>query len=257
MDSISNEVIQLNSEIEKIIYHSYVMKFIDQPIINGDMIAVLVEILRKAKVDQKLMPYYIISVMLMQIALDTHENVSNTEESDTPIQLRQRQLSILAGDYYSSMYYHILAKTKDIKFINRMSKAIQEVNEAKVRLYMDKDADLNTLLIHLCRIETLLVDKTAEYFDVTEQKDLFINFLLLKRLYTELEGYQKNHISHFILALQSIHTVLDDREDKLSYLLNLAIIEVSERLKLSMLTCDSSDEMVIRIKECLKESQNI
>ena len=233
------------------------LKYIDQPNINDDMIAVMVKILRDAKVDQKIMPYYIISVMLMQIALDTHENVSNTEEGETSIQLRKRQLSILAGDYYSSMYYHILAKTKDIEFIYRISKGVQEVNEAKVRLYMDKDTDPNTIIKHLCRIETLLVDKTAEYFNVTEQKDVFINFLLLKRLYAELDGLRKNTNSTIIQALQSIHTVLDDQRDKLSYLLNQAIIEVSEKLKLAILKLDSRDELVIRIKESIKESQNI
>ena len=257
MDSISNEVVQLNSEIEKIIYHSFVLKYIDQPNINDDMIAVMVKILHDAKVDQRIMPYYIISVMLMQIALDTHENVSNTEEGETPIQLRQRQLSILAGDYYSSMYYHILAKTKDIEFINRISKGVQEVNEAKVSLYMDKDTDPNIIIKHLCRIETLLVDKTAEYFNVTEQKDLIINFLLLKRLYAELEAFRNNTKSNFIQVLQSIHTVFDNQEDKISYLLNQAIKDVSEKLKLSIINLDSRDELVIRIKESIKESQDI
>ena len=252
LDSISNEVIQLNSEIKNIIYHSFVLKFIDTPDINDDMIAVMVKILRDANVEQKFMPYYIVSVMLMQIALDTHEEVSNTEEDESPDRLRQRQLSILAGDYYSSMYYHILAKTKDIEFINMISRGVQEVNEAKVRLYLDKDTDEETIVMYLCRIETLLVDKTAEYFNIIEQKDLYIDFLLYKRLQAELESYEHNRTSNFIRALQSIHTVYDEHDDKLSNLLKQAITKVSRRLKSTISKYNTSDEMVRWIEKSLR-----
>jgi heptaprenyl diphosphate synthase len=253
LDSISNEVIQLNSEIKNIINHSFVLKYIDQPAINDDMIAVMVKIMRNANVDQKLIPYYIVSVILMQIALETHETVSNSEEGESPVQLRQRQLSILAGDYYSSMYYHILAKTKDIEFISLMSKGIQEINEAKVRLYLDKDADIDQLVTYLCKIETILVEKTAEYFADTEQKDLYIDMLLMNRLLAELDGYKKkNHRSNFIKALQSIHIADDESADKISYLLNHEIKKVKERLSLSLLRYNSKDDLAIRIKGILR-----
>lgn len=216
------------------------------------MIAVMVKIMRDANVDQKSMPYYIISVMLMQIALDTHEKVSNTEEGESQAKLRQRQLSILAGDYYSSMYYHMLAQTEDIEFINLMSKGIQEVNEAKVGLYMDKDADMDKLVTYLCKIETILVEKTAEYFNDTEQKDLYIDFLLMNRLMAELDGYKNNHISNFVRALQSIHIVNDETVDKISYLLNQEIKKVKERLSYTLLKYNSSDDLAIRVKEILR-----
>ena len=236
------------------ISHSFVMQYIDQPDINEDLIAILVKILRDSNVDQKLVPYYIISVMLMQIALNTHEEVSNKEETESADRLRQRQLSILAGDYYSSMYYHILAKTEDIEFINIMSKGVQEVNEAKVRLYMDKEADEAALIMFLCGIETLLVDKTAEYFHVTEQKDLFIDFLLYKRLLAELESYRHNRTSNFIHALQSIHNIYEKTDDKLVNLFKQAISKVRERLALSLSKYDTIDEMGKRVTESLSQS---
>lgn len=248
MDSINNEVIQLNNEVKKLIYHSLLLDYIDRPVINDDMIAVMVKILRDAKVDKTYMSYYIVSVMLMQIALDTHEEVSNTEESESPAKLRKRQLSILAGDYYSSMYYHILAKTKDIEFINLISRGVQEVNEAKVRLYMDKGADIDTLIMYLKQIETTLVEKTAEHFNVTEQKDLFIDFLLWKRLMAELDRYQNNRNSKFIHALQSIHSVYDEKVDIISDLLKREITKVSDRLRVSILQNNKRDDMVLRIE---------
>ncbi len=252
MDSINKEVIQLNSEIKKLIYHSLVLEHIERPVINDDMIAVMVQILRNANVEQKFRPYYIVSVMLMQIALDTHEGVSNTEESESPARLRKRQLSILAGDYYSSMYYHILAKTEDIEFINLMSRGVQEVNEAKVRLYTDKNADIDTLVMYLKQIETILVEKTADYFNVTEQKELFIDFLLWKRLKAELLGYQNNHNSKFIQALQSIHSVYDENADKLSDSLKREITKVSDRVRLAILQSNYRDDIVLRIETSIR-----
>lgn len=252
MDSINNEVIQLNNEIKKLINHSLILDHIDRPVINDDMIAVMVKILRDANVDQTYMPHYIVSVMLMQIALDTHEEVSNTEESESPAKLRKRQLSILAGDYYSSMYYHILAKTKDIEFINLMSRGVQEVNEAKVHLYMDKDADIDTLVKYLKQIETTLVEKTAEYFNVTEQKDLFIDFLLWNRLMAELDGYQNKCNSKFIQALQSIHSVNDGNAYKISDLLKREITKVSDRLRSAMLQYNFKDELILRIEASIR-----
>ena len=252
MNSINNEVIQLNNEIKRIISDSFVMQFIEQPEINEDMIAVLVKILRDAKVDQEHIPYYIVSIMLMQIALNTHEEVSNKAETESAHRLRERQLSILAGDYYSSMYYHILAKTEDIEFITIMSKGVQEVNEAKVRLYMAREVDDDTLIKYLCGIETLLVDKTAEYFQATEQKNLFIDFLLYKRLMAELESYRHNRTSIFIRALQSIHNVNEESDDKLVNLLKQSIAKVRERLASSLSTYGAMDEMGKRIEECLK-----
>ena len=68
----------------------------------------------------ELSPYekdtYITAIMLMYIALDTHDNVSNTNVMMRTV-YKCNQLTVLAGDYYSGLYYKLLAKLGDIKMI--------------------------------------------------------------------------------------------------------------------------------------------
>jgi len=69
-----------------------------------------------------------------QMGLDFHENV-NTDERLDEHKKRQRQLSILAGDFYSSHFYALLADWGNIQLIPIIAQAISDVNQAKMRLH--------------------------------------------------------------------------------------------------------------------------
>ena len=49
---------------------------------------------------------------------------------------RSRQLKVLAGDYFSSRFYHLLAQAGQIDMIKQLSNAICEVNRLKMNMYM-------------------------------------------------------------------------------------------------------------------------
>jgi heptaprenyl diphosphate synthase len=77
-----------------------------------------------------------VATSLVQLGLDTHDlvpvNNLQKEEKDA----RSRQLKVLAGDYFSSRFYHILAKAGQIEMIKQLSDAICEVNRTKMNLYL-------------------------------------------------------------------------------------------------------------------------
>lgn len=220
MDSFDQDVLRIKNKIQQLIYDPFVWKHIDEPVIDEDKIAIFAFILKQTEVDVSKQEEYIQSAMLMQIALDTHEKVSNQMEHEEPAILRTRQLEILAGDYFSSLYYHLVANTEDIMFIREFSQGVKDVNEAKVMLYLHTGDTVEECINQLLRIETSLVIKTAEFFNVNTHNDLIRYFLVLKRLLVEKERLVNNQSSKFIHALRSI--VIPKNE--------LALIDQNERI---------------------------
>ncbi len=79
---------------------------------------------------------YALAVSLVQLGLDTHDLI-DTDTEDKPEQaMRSRQLKVLAGDYFSSRFYHLLSQEGQIDVIKKLSGAICEVNRMKMSLYM-------------------------------------------------------------------------------------------------------------------------
>ena len=73
------------------------------------------------------------------MGLDLHERVS-VEPERAEQGMRSRQLFVLAGDYFSSLFYRFLAERGEIRTISRLSEAVCEVNEAKMELYALADS---------------------------------------------------------------------------------------------------------------------
>lgn len=77
-----------------------------------------------------------LAVFLVQLGLDTHDMIDVGDFRMEEKEMRSRQLKVLAGDYFSSVFYQQLAQEGLIGMISTLSAAICEVNRIKVRLYM-------------------------------------------------------------------------------------------------------------------------
>jgi heptaprenyl diphosphate synthase len=74
---------------------------------------------------------------LIQMGLDTHEMVENGSldgKEGTPL-MRARQLKVLAGDYFSSRFYHLLSQAGQIEAVSRLSQAVCDLNRIKMNVY--------------------------------------------------------------------------------------------------------------------------
>ncbi|SET52805.1 heptaprenyl diphosphate synthase component 1 [Paenibacillus sp. NFR01] len=78
---------------------------------------------------------YTLATALVQLGLDTHESIERSGGDPDGEAMRSRQLKVLAGDYFSSWFYHLLAKQEQIEMIGVLSAAIADVNVMKARLY--------------------------------------------------------------------------------------------------------------------------
>src|SRR5699024_12080275 len=79
---------------------------------------------------------YIITTKLVQIAWDTNDLVPVTnDEMDSEESRVAKQLTVLAGDYYSGLYYLLLSEIEAFDMIHILASAIKEINEYKMKLY--------------------------------------------------------------------------------------------------------------------------
>jgi heptaprenyl diphosphate synthase len=73
---------------------------------------------------------------LVQMGLDTHEMVDNEPlGKNGMIAMRAQQLKVLAGDYFSSRFYHLLSQAGQVDMIRRLSEAVCDINRIKMSLY--------------------------------------------------------------------------------------------------------------------------
>src|SRR5699024_9056388 len=91
----------------------YVEKHIHKPFIDSDKMMFLAEGCQDMDQKDKEKKQIIIMVMLVQCALDTHELVQ--VNNDYMLSETEKQLAVLAGDYYSGLYYALLSEHGQIR----------------------------------------------------------------------------------------------------------------------------------------------
>lgn len=78
---------------------------------------------------------YALATSLVQLAMDTHDRIDTISGERREVEMRSRQLNVLAGDYFSSRFYQLLAHAGKIEMIGKLSGAVSEVNARKMTLY--------------------------------------------------------------------------------------------------------------------------
>jgi heptaprenyl diphosphate synthase len=191
IDTIADVKEQLQLELN----HPYVRQFIHQPMIDEDKLLYLCSFLEHIPVEDKQMKIYAISVMLVQIALDTHDLVSIKSVKNDPQLLQERQLTVLAGVYYSSLYYHYLSKSGSLQLMNETASAIKHINVEKMQYYKQSDQTANDIMNSLFVIETALIESVCSHFQEEEWKLLLTHAVFVKRLIHEKKLHLKDGTS--------------------------------------------------------------
>ncbi|WP_040208351.1 heptaprenyl diphosphate synthase component 1 [Neobacillus jeddahensis] len=201
----------IKEQVEKRVYNSYLLEHIETPIIDEDKLLILVSIMERLELSFKEVQNYALSTMLIQIALDTHEHISNSSSDE-----KNRQLTVLAGDYFSGLYYKLLADSEDVSMIKSLSKGVKEVNENKILLYQSELEGIETLMTSMKRIESSILTKLSDFFKVDLWNDFLAHFLLFKRLLNEKKLYFQLENSVLFESLKKI--IFSGNESKLEEL---------------------------------------
>ncbi|PTM58678.1 heptaprenyl diphosphate synthase component 1 [Desmospora activa] len=131
MTVTENRINLIIADIERQASHTFVDQNIQRPGVPAFFVTVLYHALRSRPLSLERVHLYCVTTTLLQMALDTHERISADENGS----LYSRQLTVLAGDYFSSLFYQTLSQAGEIEGITCLSEAVCKVNEAKMELY--------------------------------------------------------------------------------------------------------------------------
>ena len=166
---MSQEISNLKDKIKKHMENDYLDFHLDQPLISEERLHMLSKILDNAPAYKEQKSTYIIPAMLVQAALDTHDSITvHNEEKEGEQAAKDTQLTVLAGDYYSGLYYLILSQSGDISFIRLLADAIKEINELKMGLYHSHIASFAEFSSFYSEITSQIVTRVASFTGYSE-----------------------------------------------------------------------------------------
>lgn len=199
MQDLQSKVEYVRSKIEGKISHPFLAQKIEAPFIDEDKLLLLVSFLDYLDIPLKKMELYAVPTMLLQIALDTHEKVTN-DMTD----LQNRQLTILAGTYYSGLYYKFLSEQDDIELIRLLAEGIETINDQKIIVYEQEVDGIEKLMESMKNIESSLYKKLTTHLHANTWGEVISNFLFIKRLINEKEQFIGSNSSVFFDALKKL-----------------------------------------------------
>ncbi|MFB1080819.1 heptaprenyl diphosphate synthase component 1 [Jeotgalibacillus sp. JSM ZJ347] len=182
-----NETVQ---HISDQIHHPYLHAAIGQPEIDIERLSLLLLPFYLKNKYTKLDQSYVATAILIQQALDTHEKVSSNNESH-----RMKQLTVLAGDYYSGLYYKILSDIPDIELIRKIARAIEVINEHKIEISPEHSLSEDEYLHSLTKIESSIITSLFRHLEFHDLVPLAENLLLIQRLKKEEAAYSQGQFS--------------------------------------------------------------
>lgn len=186
VNDIMVKLASLKEQIEQLLDHPYLREHVPTPVVDEDRLLLALSMVADAPAAPNEADRYITAMMLVQIALDTHDEVTDSGDD-----LRTRQLVVLAGDLYSGLYYDLLARSGDIALIRLFAEAIRDINEQKVRLYEKKAERIDALFAAVGTIESALLAKLADRMAAPQWGQVAYHYLLLRRLLLEREAFAR------------------------------------------------------------------
>ncbi|GAA0444235.1 hypothetical protein GCM10008983_22010 [Lentibacillus halophilus] len=199
LDRSSMNMSDLKELIRDKIHNPLIAKYVQVPYLNDDKLYILTTILNNTLLSDETKKNYILATMLVQTALDIHDTVPETNERPhTECEEKSKQLSVLAGDYYSSLYYLLLSETEDIGLISVLAAAINEINETKMQLYYERNHEsFNLVLQRIKKLDSLLITRVADFAGEKTIRSVAPEWLAVKKLATARTSIKNADVASF------------------------------------------------------------
>lgn len=205
LQDIQEIAISIKEQINKEYIHPYLAKHFQTPSIDDDKLLLLISVLDQLELSLGQIQNYAISMLLIQIALDIHDFVPNENERNTDKSSRTaQQLMVLAGDYYSGLYYKLLASSKDIAVVQAFARGIKKINEHKVSLFHQEFSDIESLFASIKTIESSLLIQITGLFNAGYWNETIESLLLVNRLIAERQKYIQTGTSILFSGIKAV-----------------------------------------------------
>ncbi|OLN23244.1 hypothetical protein BTO30_04555 [Domibacillus antri] len=147
MDEWQKEQTALVEEISRTCAQPFLAKVIGAPHINPLRVSALMLAFSDQERTKPHVQKQMTAAILIQLALDTHDRIA----PDTAEISQKHQLIVLAGDYFSGMYYRTLAEAGCIHYVRLLAEAVKNVNEMKTALHR-KECVTASNVFHTVRV---------------------------------------------------------------------------------------------------------
>ncbi|MBS4217304.1 heptaprenyl diphosphate synthase component 1 [Bacillus sp. FJAT-49711] len=198
--AVRNYELQVNSiktKLQQKCYHPYLHKHIEPPAFDVDQILLMLYSIQDISISEEEREACIMATMLANLALNTHENVS-----DPNISMKARQLMVLAGDYYSGLYYNLLSEFRNIELIKSLALAIKTINEHKINIIHFTVESIDSYLESIKKIESGLLEQFCIHFQIPfKYINFFTEFIFYKKISEELALSINGEFSLYINGL--------------------------------------------------------
>lgn len=189
MTLYEKEIKYLKELINNRLKHTYLDQHIQRPVIEDEKLIILNALFEQYPTYKK--EKYIVTVMLIDLALKIHDSVNDGPGLPEHMPERvSKQMSVLAGDYYSGLYYLLLSELEDFKMIHTLAAAIKVINEHKMKLYYQDFSSLDEFAGLVKNVDSLPIIYMADHFNEHLFGDFIGDWLLLNQLYNAKKEYE-------------------------------------------------------------------
>ncbi|CAH0118744.1 hypothetical protein PAE9249_01238 [Paenibacillus sp. CECT 9249] len=155
----------------KYVEYDLIQKHTKLPEFPDSRVRLLFAFLNKSPVSSANSELFALVTSLVQMGLDTHDLIEPANIQQAEREMRSRQFKVLAGDYYSSRFYHLLSQAGQIDTIRTLSGAICEVNRLKVNLYVKMKQCIVTAEEYLQQLVQLKMQLFVAFSKLFDDKD--------------------------------------------------------------------------------------
>ncbi|EMG29122.1 hypothetical protein X560_0134 [Listeria fleischmannii 1991] len=186
-------------EVERLVHEKSAYEFLKDnfygPETDKDQMFWLNESIRGSELAETDKYRIITATLYVILAHDTHEMIDEDKDGRN-VSRKGRELTVLAGDYYSALYYRTMAELGMTQLLAALQKGVQKTNTAKTNIYQLHVVTDDDYMRELRASSSAIFSEFATYF---QKDEVFIELasqaILFKRLERELYFYEQYGIS--------------------------------------------------------------